>query len=132
MPPMRMNELGAATFVQPPSMSATLTRMERQGLIERHPDPTDSRSRLVLLTPKAREAMARVLTVHGAWIDRVTSGLTSTECEKLHELLTRLADHIETVDVVRLSEDSTADTDAEGTEGEAGCEGCEPPSAPHA
>lgn len=38
-------------------MAATLARMERDGLVERRPDPKDRRSSLVSLTPAAREKL---------------------------------------------------------------------------
>jgi DNA-binding MarR family transcriptional regulator len=51
----RQAELAAAAGLQQPTMAATLNRMERDGLIERRPDPADGRSMLVSLTPLALE-----------------------------------------------------------------------------
>ncbi|MFA6046952.1 MAG: MarR family transcriptional regulator [Phycisphaerales bacterium] len=92
LPPMRIHELGGATFVQPPSMSATLARMEKQELITRTTDPDDSRSRRVHLSPTGREAMERALPEHQVWMARVTGVLTQEECVQLRDLLNRLAD----------------------------------------
>lgn len=39
--------------IEQPTMAATLSRMERDGLIERRPDPEDKRSALIFLTPIA-------------------------------------------------------------------------------
>ena len=39
--------------VEQPTMAATLSRMERDGLITRRPDPADRRSMLFALTPEA-------------------------------------------------------------------------------
>ncbi|WP_375392790.1 MarR family winged helix-turn-helix transcriptional regulator [uncultured Sphingomonas sp.] len=39
--------------IEQPTMAATLGRMERDGVIEREPDPDDRRSALVRLTPQA-------------------------------------------------------------------------------
>ena len=39
--------------IEQPTMAATLTRMERDGLVRRQPDPNDRRSALVTLTPLA-------------------------------------------------------------------------------
>ena len=41
--------------VEQPTMAATLSRMERDGLVTRTPDPADGRSSLFALTPKAME-----------------------------------------------------------------------------
>lgn len=116
---MRMSDVGLATCVQPPSMSATLSRMEKLGLIERRTDPSDSRGRLVLLTDHARRAMTRVMTVHDDWIARVTSALSPEECAELNRLLTRLANHMGTVDVARAAETETSES-CDGSDGEAG------------
>lgn len=40
--------------IEQPTMAATLSRMERDGLITRRADPRDRRSALISLTPKAR------------------------------------------------------------------------------
>ena len=45
--------LAAAAAIEQPTMAATLSRMERDGLIERWPDPADKRSQLIALTPAA-------------------------------------------------------------------------------
>src|SRR5260370_31641432 len=39
--------------IEQPTMAATLSRMERDGLIQRRPDPSDGRSALIVLTPAA-------------------------------------------------------------------------------
>ncbi|MBN9060602.1 MAG: MarR family transcriptional regulator, partial [Rhizobiales bacterium] len=41
--------------IEQPTMAATLARMERDGLVEKRPDPDDRRSTLVSLTPAAME-----------------------------------------------------------------------------
>jgi DNA-binding MarR family transcriptional regulator len=41
--------------VEQPTMANTLKRMERDGLIERVPDPNDRRQALINLTPRGRE-----------------------------------------------------------------------------
>ncbi len=46
--------------VEQPSMVVNLKRMERDGLIERRPDPTDGRSSLITLTKLGREKLAPV------------------------------------------------------------------------
>ncbi len=47
-----LTELAA---VEQPTMAATLSRMERDGLVTREPDPADRRSSLFALTPTAME-----------------------------------------------------------------------------
>ncbi|MGV6872616.1 MarR family winged helix-turn-helix transcriptional regulator [Pseudochelatococcus sp. B33] len=52
--------LARAAAIEQPTMAATLSRMERDGLIERRPDPEDRRSALISLTPAAMEKVQAV------------------------------------------------------------------------
>jgi DNA-binding MarR family transcriptional regulator len=58
---VRTGPTGADTIartarVQPQTMSRTLERMERDGLVERTPHPADRRRRVVSVTPAGRSA----------------------------------------------------------------------------
>jgi DNA-binding MarR family transcriptional regulator len=58
---IRTGPTGADTIartarVQPQTMSRTLERMERDGLVERTPHPADRRRRIVSVTPAGRSA----------------------------------------------------------------------------
>jgi MarR family transcriptional regulator for hemolysin len=46
--------------IEQPTMAATLSRMERDGLIQRRPDPGDGRSALIALTPAALKKVTAV------------------------------------------------------------------------
>lgn len=52
--------LARAAAIEQPTMAATLTRMERDGLILRKPDLADRRSALVSLTPAGLEKMPAI------------------------------------------------------------------------
>lgn len=52
--------IAESASVKQETMTATLNRMERDGLISRRPNPDDGRSMLVALTPKAREKLPQV------------------------------------------------------------------------
>jgi MarR family transcriptional regulator for hemolysin len=68
MPVLLALEAGDATqkaiaetaSVEQATMTATLNRMERDGLISRRPNPEDGRSQLVSLTPEARAKLPQV------------------------------------------------------------------------
>ena len=49
------SELCAEVRIDQSTMSHTLKRMERDGLVSRSPDPGDQRRALIRLTPRARE-----------------------------------------------------------------------------
>lgn len=46
--------LAQAAAIEQPTMAATLSRMERDGLVERRPDPNDGRSALISLTSQTK------------------------------------------------------------------------------
>lgn len=94
LPEPRMVELGEALLVQPPSLSATLDRMEKAGLIRRTPDPDDLRSRRVELTELGRSVLAAAQPGHTAWVSRLTECLTPSEQTNLRSLLNKLGDHL--------------------------------------
>lgn len=72
--PQPQKALAERAKVEQPTMTATLNRMERDGLVERLPNPADGRSSLVALTEKAREKLkdiqvagrdVNVMALHG-------------------------------------------------------------------
>lgn len=54
--PTGADTLARTARVQPQTMSRTLERMERDGLVERSPHPADRRRRIVTVTDHGREA----------------------------------------------------------------------------
>ncbi|MDR6169994.1 MULTISPECIES: MarR family transcriptional regulator [unclassified Curtobacterium] len=54
--PTGADTLARTARVQPQTMSRTLERMERDGLVERSPHPDDRRRRIVTVTEHGREA----------------------------------------------------------------------------
>ncbi|MBA8989526.1 DNA-binding MarR family transcriptional regulator [Curtobacterium pusillum] len=54
--PTGADTLARTARVQPQTMSRTLERMERDGLVERSPHPEDRRRRIVTVTDHGREA----------------------------------------------------------------------------
>ena len=55
--PMRI--IGERLMVHPTSVTNTIDRLERHGLVERKPNPRDGRGTLAAITPAGREVMRR-------------------------------------------------------------------------
>lgn len=55
--PMRI--IGERLMVHPTSVTNTIDRLERHGLVERKPNPRDGRGTLAAITPAGREVMQR-------------------------------------------------------------------------
>lgn len=93
--PMTQKVLAERAHVEQPTMAVTLTRLERDGIIERTPDPADRRSALIVLTKEARRRWpkARAALVH---VERdAAEGLTAAEKKQLVGLLQRLVSNLE-------------------------------------
>src|SRR5919197_4183036 len=67
----RLTELAARADMTHQSMSELVATLERRGWVQRTPDPTDGRARLVRLTPEGRRLTARGLhhinEIEAAW-----------------------------------------------------------------
>jgi DNA-binding MarR family transcriptional regulator len=55
--PMRIGELAEAEQVEPPTMTRLVDGMQRDGYVERYPDPEDRRAVIVRATAKGTEAL---------------------------------------------------------------------------
>lgn len=92
---MPQKALAALAAIEQPTMAATLSRMERDGLIERRPDPRDGRSQLVALTPAAMEKAARVKQAGMAVNAAAMDGLDETERALFLDMLSRIVSSLE-------------------------------------
>lgn len=83
-------ELYEATMVTSGAMTARLDRLEKAGLIQRAPHPSDRRGVVVELTAKGRELVDEALTAHVANEHKILAGLTREDREMLAKLLEKL------------------------------------------
>jgi MarR family transcriptional regulator, transcriptional regulator for hemolysin len=92
--PMTQTEMARLIQIEQPTMAQLLTRMERDGLIQRTPDPKDKRSSLVSLTPSARKVipLARKILDEGSNI--AFKGFTDRELATLSRLMKRVVDNM--------------------------------------
>lgn len=81
-------QLANAFQLTRPTMTSTLARMERSGLIEIRPDPADGRGKLVSLTDKGRAMREQCLVAVSAIYPLASAALTETE---VAEILPKLA-----------------------------------------
>ena len=54
----RLTELAAMARMTLPAMSETVNDLERLGVVERRPDPTDGRAKLIVLTERGWEVLS--------------------------------------------------------------------------
>ncbi|MDX7950415.1 MarR family transcriptional regulator [Lichenihabitans sp. Uapishka_5] len=92
---MSQIELARWAKVEQPSMAQMLARMEREGMIERRPDPRDRRASLVSLTGQARARLPAGRAVLRQGNADMTRGLSSDDVATLVSLLQRVLANVE-------------------------------------
>jgi DNA-binding MarR family transcriptional regulator len=88
-------ELCTRVGIEQPTMASTLARMERDGLVERVPDPHDRRRSLVHLTPRARAFEDELVAAAQEVNDEATTGLTPAEAAALLATTARVIANLE-------------------------------------
>ena len=83
----RVSDLAAQARVTKQSAASLVEQLEKAGYVERVPDPTDGRARLVRLTPRLQQiaavANAEVADVLAEWADHIGED----RLHQLHEIL---------------------------------------------
>jgi DNA-binding MarR family transcriptional regulator len=88
-------DLARFAKVEQPPMAQMLTRMERDGLIERTRDPADGRSSHIVLTRAAEERMPQAIATLFQGNSEAMIGFTEAETAQLVNLLTRLIGNLD-------------------------------------
>jgi DNA-binding MarR family transcriptional regulator len=94
---LRLSEVGQRLFIQPPSVTGVVDRLERRGLVKRSESASDLRVRCLELTQPGRKLLAKVLVNHSGQIDSLFGGLTPEERQSLFNLLRPLEKHLRTL-----------------------------------
>lgn len=100
--------------VEQPPMAQMLARMERDGLIQRTPHPTDGRSRRIVLTHDAQARMPDAIETLFKGNRDALDGFTEKEAVQLVDLLTRL---IANLDRIADAKPSLHNSQAKGASG---------------
>jgi DNA-binding MarR family transcriptional regulator len=85
--PTRLYE---AAMISSGGMTNRLDRLERAGLVERRPDPSDRRGKLIALTDAGKRVIDETIGRHVANEERLLSVLTEDEQQTLNALLRKL------------------------------------------
>lgn len=85
--PLQQRALVDRIRVEQPTMAAQLKRMERDGIITRKPDPSDSRAQLVVLTPRARRSLDDARVAMMQVVDEALAGISEEAKAGLVEAL---------------------------------------------
>jgi DNA-binding MarR family transcriptional regulator len=87
-------ELSRLIGIEQPTMAITLRRMERDGIIERSPDPDHGRKSLVKLTARGRR-LSDMISAAAHDVHKVASkGLTTAELEEFYRLVDLMTENL--------------------------------------
>ncbi|MET0876258.1 MAG: MarR family transcriptional regulator [Tardiphaga sp.] len=90
-------DLARFARIEQPPMAQMLARMERDGLIQRTPDPADGRSSRITLTLAAEARLPDAIAVLLRGNEEVLRGFTEEEAGLLVDMLTRLIANLDRV-----------------------------------
>jgi DNA-binding MarR family transcriptional regulator len=88
--PYGMGELGAMLGLAKSSLTGLVDRTERNGLVQREPDPRDTRAVRVALTPRGGRLAEEFYAETCRRIERLPAGLSAAERATLAGLLGRI------------------------------------------
>ena len=84
---VRQNVLAERMGLEAMTLSAYLDRLEERGLVQRVPDPSDRRAKLVRLTEQADGALRAIRRVTGEIRARARGGMSEEDWEHLNRML---------------------------------------------
>ncbi|MFB9427807.1 MarR family winged helix-turn-helix transcriptional regulator [Streptoalloteichus tenebrarius] len=91
---LTVGRLQSTMMISSGTMTHRLDRLEKRGLVERAPDPTDRRGVLVQLTAGGREVVDEAVVAHLDRERQLLSGLDESGQRQLADLLRRLLVHL--------------------------------------
>ncbi|MBR6561614.1 MAG: MarR family transcriptional regulator, partial [Oscillospiraceae bacterium] len=89
------NDLARSLHVSNPTVTASLKSLERQGYIERKPDPGDMRRKLPALTPLGKQAAGECRKCIESVSEEMLTGFSAEERQQLISFLRRMKDNLE-------------------------------------
>jgi DNA-binding MarR family transcriptional regulator len=88
---LRMSELADAVLLSRSGLTRLVDRLQREGMVERQPDPEDARGLFTVLTPQGRSALRDAAAVHLTGVtELVVDRLTDEELHQLQALMNKL------------------------------------------
>lgn len=88
--PLSQHELGRLIGMDPSSMVAAIDELERRGLVQRRPHPSDRRAHALSITPEGRETLGRGRELARSAQGELLAPLSADERRELHDLLLRV------------------------------------------
>ena len=87
-------QLAAAVDLDPMTISGVLNRLEKRGLIDRFPDPADSRAKLARLTAEGEALFETARTVGLAMYETALQGVSKADQDLVVAALSKMRDNL--------------------------------------
>lgn len=88
---LRMTDLAQSIVLSKSGLTSLVDRMEKDGLVERRPDPDDRRATRIVLTDEGEKRFAEVSAKHRETVHRIfTSKVTAEEAAVILDVLERV------------------------------------------
>jgi len=87
---IRMGDLAAKLQVAPRTATDIVDGLERDGFLQRRPDPSDRRAMLLQLTTEARSDFDKISSLRKAFVEEVFGHLNQQERTELIALLSKV------------------------------------------
>jgi DNA-binding MarR family transcriptional regulator len=88
----RLTDLARGANITPQAMGELVDELEELGYVERRPDPTDRRAKLIMLTERGKACIAAGISTIEGIEERITEALGERGHRQLRSLLNRLLD----------------------------------------
>lgn len=92
---LTQRELYQRVHIEQATMSNTLSRMERDGLVKRKPDPDDRRASRVMLTPKAKKIEAAIDEATKTVTKKALGNLKKKDKKTVMDLMGSMIDNLD-------------------------------------
>lgn len=100
---LTMGELSQRLMVTGGNVTGITDQLEKEGLVQRAPHPTDRRAVSVRLTAAGRRQFRRMATTHERWIVEMFSAWPDADKHRVHDLLAGLKLHLAALDAAPLA-----------------------------
>ena len=87
---IRLTQLAESAQVTKQTAGFLVDQLEAAGYVQRGPDPTDARARLVQIAPRGRRAQTMVGTIEAEITDEWTQHLGTSDMAELRRIMERL------------------------------------------
>lgn len=93
--PLPVNTIGKKVLLTSGSITTAVQRLEKQGWVQRSPDPEDGRKAVIELTPEGRTTIEQGYAEHSERLEDCFSPLSEQEKRTFIDLMKKLRTHQE-------------------------------------